>query len=396
MTKNELDLDEELNENLDFLEEDDAHANQKGHAALSYKVPLSFNNLPKQLLIIVGALIVGVIIFGVIINSKKKHHAIAVIPKQGSTIASNLPTVNSKINQDHNQHELHPEHTPTEPQIHGSPQAHSSQGTLEALPHHPNTQIANQNPAAPVQAPTQTPTPSSVAPPQIPLPNQTTNNNLSWQELKKSIGDQNTHPVNPSNSQAIIPNNNNAQNQHHAANLEINPPVGGFERLSTPNQTNQLQANNNYNIQELKTIIADITQELTANVNQIKELQNSLRDISRSISNVNSSVNGVDSKVLNLTSTVDNLSMDVKNVKKYIQEEDLDLTANLKPSEPDLFSNTPEYVVHAVIPGRAWLKSSSGQIITITEGDSLGDYGKIALIDAANNIVRTSSGVVFR
>ena len=86
----------------------------------------------------------------------------------------------------------------------------------------------------------------------------------------------------------------------------------------------------------------------------------------------------------------------VKNVKKYIQEEDLDLTANVKPSEQDLFSNTPEYVVHAVIPGRAWLKSSSGQIITVAEGDSFGDYGKIALIDAANNLVRTSSGVVFR
>jgi len=223
------------------------------------------------------------------------------------------------------------------------------------------------------------------------LADQKDNNNLTWQELKKSIPPENNSLPNISGQQAIA-----------SSNTENNVPVMGFQKIISNNQTlpTTQQINYNYkiqeNMQELKTIVANITEELTANVNQIKELQNNLRDISRSISNVSNSVSGVDSKILNLTNTVDNLSMDVKNVKKYMQEEDLDLTANLKPSEPDLFSNSPEYVVHAVIPGRAWLKSSSGQIITVTEGDALGDYGKIALIDAANNIVRTSSGVVFR
>lgn len=414
MTKDDLDLDEELNnENLDFLEDDDTHhIDSKGNATLPYKPPFSFNNLPKQLLMIAGIVIIGMIILGVIINSKKKHHAINVIPKQISTTNTG-PSNNNNNNKTHNISIEHQEHPAVQPPTHASQPIHQDLQATNPPEHNTTTtsiapQIQQNHQATIQNAPTlQDPQLSQIG--QIKQtqpattntsPEQVANNNLTWQELKKSIDqNQNVQPTNAPNPQVPIQNNPGPNTTPN--NLEINVPVGGFERTATTSQIAQSQANNNYkaqeqHIQELKTIITNITQELTANVNQIKELQNNLRDISRSISNVNSSVTGVDSKILNLTNTVDNLSMDVKNVKKYIQEEDLDLTANLKPSEPDLFSNTPEYVVHAVIPGRAWLKSSSGQIITITEGDSLGDYGKIALIDAANNIVRTSSGVVFR
>lgn len=425
MTKDKLDLDEEFNENLDFLEDDDPHMDPKGHVTLPYKPPFNFNNLPNQLLMIGAAVIIGIIIFGVIINSKKKHRAINIPSQQTSTTHNNMSIANAHTNQNHNQHistnQPHPENLSAEQHaIHGTP-------TINQDPLINNQSVQNSQAPNPTMQTGQSPQAiNQIAPisqdPQLAQigqikqpattnhpPEQPTNNSLTWQELKKSMTDQTTQPINSTTPQTTAPN---GQNQLAALNLptatnnvEINVPIGGFERTATTSQIAQAQANNNYkaqaqaqeqHIQELKTIIANITQELTANVNQIKELQNNLRDISRSISNVNSSVSGVDSKILNLTNTVDSLSMDVKNVKKYIQEEDLDLTANLKPSEPDLFSNTPEYVVHAVIPGRAWLKSSSGQIITITEGDSLGDYGKIALIDAANNIVRTSSGVVFR
>ena len=52
--------------------------------------------------------------------------------------------------------------------------------------------------------------------------------------------------------------------------------------------------------------------------------------------------------------------------------------------------------VHAIIPGRAWLKSKDGSTITVTEGDSLERYGKVLVIDASNGVVITSSGVTLR
>lgn len=420
MAKNESDLDEELNENLDFLEDDEAHINPSGNTAVPYnKGSHQSSNLPKQLLMISVLGAVGIIVIWSMMHTKKTHHVINLSPIQ-TTTAANASQIDNK--QHHNQTHQHTstqaEHTlPTKHEIEHNTQTTNQEATINAHLEHNNqlnnnqqqnietlpnaTSTANQH-SSMVQDPQLAQIgqikPSQATPQKTQQPtngnniaDQKANNNLTWQELKKSIPPENNSLPNTSGQQAISSNN-----------TESSVPVMGFQKIITNNQTlpTAQQLNYNYkiqeNMQELKTIVANITEELTANVNQIKELQNNLKDISRSISNVSNSVSGVDSKILNLTNTVDNLSMDVKNVKKYMQEEDLDLTANLKPSEPDLFSSSPEYVVHAVIPGRAWLKSSSGQIITVTEGDSLGDYGKIALIDAANNIVRTSSGVVFR
>ena len=419
MAKNESDLDEELNENLDFLEDDEAHANPLGNTAVAYnKGAHHLSNLPKQLLTIIVLGAIGVVVIWSIMHTKKTPHAINLPPRQ--TTAVHASQIDNK--QHHNQTNQHTSAQAEHPflnkqetdrtapttnldaninthlehnnQLNSNQQQNieTSNNTAQTTNQHSSVtqdpQLSQIGQIKPPQATTQNsqqPTNGNS------LTDQKANNNLTWQELKKSIPPENNSLPNISGQQAIS-----------ASNTENNVPVMGFQKIIPNNQTlpTAQQTNYNYkiqeNMQELKTIVANITEELTANVNQIKELQNNLRDISRSISNVSNSVSGVDSKILNLTNTVDNLSMDVKNVKKYMQEEDLDLTANLKPSEPDLFSNSPEYVVHAVIPGRAWLKSSSGQIITVAEGDSLGDYGKIALIDAANNIVRTSSGVVFR
>jgi hypothetical protein len=55
----------------------------------------------------------------------------------------------------------------------------------------------------------------------------------------------------------------------------------------------------------------------------------------------------------------------------------------------------PEYKVHAIMSGRAWLKSTEGQIVSVAEGDSIESYGRIIVIDAPNSVVLTSSGIVF-
>ncbi|NNM58805.1 MAG: hypothetical protein HKM04_03220 [Legionellales bacterium] len=52
----------------------------------------------------------------------------------------------------------------------------------------------------------------------------------------------------------------------------------------------------------------------------------------------------------------------------------------------------PDYYVQAVIPGRAWLKSSNGQIITVTTGDAVPGYGTVETIDSQSGVVTTSTG----
>ena len=45
------------------------------------------------------------------------------------------------------------------------------------------------------------------------------------------------------------------------------------------------------------------------------------------------------------------------------------------------------YTVQAIIPGRAWLKSDSGETVTVAEGDVLKGYGRVTRIDPYDGIV---------
>ncbi len=57
---------------------------------------------------------------------------------------------------------------------------------------------------------------------------------------------------------------------------------------------------------------------------------------------------------------------------------------------PEVPQNT--YTVQAIIPGRAWLKSDSGETVTVAEGDLLRDYGRITKIDPYDGIVNIDNG----
>lgn len=154
---------------------------------------------------------------------------------------------------------------------------------------------------------------------------------------------------------------------------------------------------------EVKNALQTISEEMTMNVNNIRQLESTISNMAITLDHLNKTITAMDHRVLSLTETVDGLSQDLSNVKKVMIDQDLDLTmpGNIKSSssrkQMQTISNTDaNYSVHAIIPGRAWLKSNGGQIITVTEGDKVGDYGTVAVIDASNGLVRTSSGIIIR
>jgi len=154
---------------------------------------------------------------------------------------------------------------------------------------------------------------------------------------------------------------------------------------------------------EFKKTVESLGEEVTLNVNQIKELEIAVDTITNTLNRVSQTVNKLDSRMAGIDDSLNNLSNEIINVKKVMHDEDLDLTSRKTANfsernakEQPVVYSSPEYVVHAIIPGRAWLKSSGGQIITVTEGDSVGDFGRIAVIDSLHNVVRTSSGITFR
>jgi hypothetical protein len=63
------------------------------------------------------------------------------------------------------------------------------------------------------------------------------------------------------------------------------------------------------------------------------------------------------------------------------------------PSEPaKMMEPKITYSVQAIIPGRAWLKSESGDTVTVAEGDLLRNYGRITKIDPYDGIVNIDTG----
>ncbi|MDA8561922.1 hypothetical protein N9L02_02275 [Gammaproteobacteria bacterium] len=50
------------------------------------------------------------------------------------------------------------------------------------------------------------------------------------------------------------------------------------------------------------------------------------------------------------------------------------------------------YSVQAIIPGRAWLKADSGDTVTVAEGDTLRDYGRVNKIDPYDGVVEIDTG----
>ncbi len=69
-------------------------------------------------------------------------------------------------------------------------------------------------------------------------------------------------------------------------------------------------------------------------------------------------------------------------------------SSEMSASAPPARISQPKinYTVQAIIPGRAWLKSESGDTVTVAEGDVLKGYGRITKIDPYDGIVDIDTG----
>lgn len=67
---------------------------------------------------------------------------------------------------------------------------------------------------------------------------------------------------------------------------------------------------------------------------------------------------------------------------------------SLVPEKPSVSAAEVKsaYTVQAVIPGRAWLRSENGEAITVAEGDTIKDLGRVTKIDPYDGVVEVNTG----
>lgn len=268
-------------------------------------------------------------------------------------------------------------------------------GDLPTLPEHGDKTAAA--PMIPGAAPTMpgSATPATQPTSMPPLPTAPTSKEAAANSAAEAL---NTKPGNDLTS-ALPPANPSGDKSFEQMQKEIH----GAQTPQQAHQVQQAQQQQPVVPPEVKNALQTISEEMTMNVNNIRQLENTISNMAITLDHLNKTITAMDNRVLSLTETVDGLSLDLANVKKVMIDQDLDLTlpGNIKSSssrkQTQTISNTDaNYSVHAIIPGRAWLKSNGGQIITVTEGDKVGDYGTVAVIDASNGLVRTSSGIIIR
>ena len=122
---------------------------------------------------------------------------------------------------------------------------------------------------------------------------------------------------------------------------------------------------------------------------RLRRIESGLRNITDDMDDLNRNMGHVGDKIHAVNGIVQQMSDQFHSLGDSADAERQGLARQEKFSNPSLN-------VHAIIPGRAWLKKRDGGIITITEGDMLGEYGKVLAIDAPTGAVITSSGVTLR
>jgi hypothetical protein len=140
---------------------------------------------------------------------------------------------------------------------------------------------------------------------------------------------------------------------------------------------------------------------------EIAELHKNIQEANQQATNANKNVQALQQQVASLSTALQTLTAEVKGVREdqaqaIAKAEEQAKAAKVAKAQPAKaqpkteVAGNPNVTIHAIIPGRAWIRTADGKTITVSEGDSVGEYGKVLKIDAANGVVVTTSGVTIR
>ncbi len=153
-------------------------------------------------------------------------------------------------------------------------------------------------------------------------------------------------------------------------------PMGASE---TPNKevVERIAAVEQQNSKLANVLQIEYAQRMTDYENQSTATQAKLRELNTRVANIEASLN----QITQLLQGGTNKSI---QVSPSASSSGLPAAKSADPKQ--------SYTVQAIIPGRAWLKSDTGDTVTVAEGDVLRDYGRIAKIDPYDGVVEIDTG----
>lgn len=129
--------------------------------------------------------------------------------------------------------------------------------------------------------------------------------------------------------------------------------------------------------------VTNLLQQVNVNADAIAKLQGQLTKTQAVLTNMESVLNNIDAKVQKLSSDVTSLT-----VRRSTRRSRSVHKMRRLPSV--------RYHVMAIVPGRAWLRSSHGLIITVRPGERIPHYGVVRRINPDRGLVTTSYGFTIK
>ncbi len=143
--------------------------------------------------------------------------------------------------------------------------------------------------------------------------------------------------------------------------------------------------------------LAGVNQKLATVTQQNAKLQTEykqkLSDYEEQNSELQNKVQALNARIAGLETTLAHIDQSMQSARAAATREATAVVqvpaqgAEARPVEPRV-----SYMVQAIIPGRAWLKSESGETVTVAEGDTLKGYGRIMKIDPYDGLVELDVG----
>ncbi len=129
-----------------------------------------------------------------------------------------------------------------------------------------------------------------------------------------------------------------------------------------------------------------------------EESKKSLNQVTDTMGQLSEQLNSVVAVNTQLGHQVMALTQEVNQLNGKVKQNTNKLEVTPKKKIIRAMKNRPKpiiYHINAIISGRAWLKGSGNQFISVASGDDLGSYyGKVKAIDTTQGKVITSSGKV--
>lgn len=146
-------------------------------------------------------------------------------------------------------------------------------------------------------------------------------------------------------------------------------------------------------LEDVHKQIADLTEKLTI-------LQDKLNNVPTAeiIAQASESNNALQARVEALAKQVQELNTNTSNMVKSLYQSKLSSSGLIQNGSAAAGGSeqTDDFVVHATIPGRAWLRNRDGVLVTVREGEMLPGYGRVMKINPAKGTVTMDSNRVFR